>query len=32
MEKLNFNSELAYEYLPTTDEQILEVDAILNEL
>jgi hypothetical protein len=26
------NSELAYEFAPTTNEQILAVDAFLNEL
>ncbi len=32
MESLNFNSELAYELIPTTDEQILEIDNELSEL
>jgi len=32
MEKLNFSSGMAYEFLPTTDEQILQIDAEINEL
>ena len=32
METLNFSQELAYELLPTTDEQILAIDAEIAEL
>lgn len=32
MEKLNLTPELAYELLPTTDEQILQVDNDLQDL
>jgi hypothetical protein len=26
------STELAYEYVPTDDQQILQIDAVLNEL
>lgn len=32
METLKFNQELAYEFLPTTDEQILAIDQEIAEL
>ena len=32
MEKLNFSSDMAYEFLPTTDEQILQIDAVINDI
>ncbi len=32
MEALGFNSELAYELIPTTDEQILQIDTELQDL
>lgn len=31
-EFLNFSPELAYELLPTNDEQILQIDAEISEL
>lgn len=32
MEKLGLNQELAYEVIPTSDEQILQIDEELREL
>lgn len=31
METFSFSSEFAYELIPTTDEQILQIDAMLND-
>ena len=32
MSLMQLTGELAYEFLPTTDEQLLAIDTVLNEL